>query len=310
MSGGKRRGNRHNKKSSKDKQNKDKQSKPKEISFKNLQCSPNPDPEKTKDYTCLDDQTLLKLKDLWNARHPDVKIESKLPKEIWIQLKEYLKSICNKESCWLKQNFVEGKLDTELRDSFAPKSPADWKKNPNEWLSSVDILDVMKQYEKAYKCFDFIGPTPIDFDTRKMYGECVWEELCNFNLAEQIKANTERFEKRFKKLLSLSRAYGAKPICVSQPHLYTKNFNGHKKGLAVAFRYEGVEYNGLDFEASIAALNASMKALCLENDGFFIDIAAKKFIKDDFYDAVHMTASGSKRLAEYLLNEFLLHKIY
>jgi len=101
------------------------------------------------------------------------------------------------------------------------------------------------------------------------------------NLAEQIKANTERFEKRFKKLLSLSRAYGAKPICVSQPHLYTKNFNGHKKGLAVAFRYEGVEYNGLDFEASIAALNASMKALCLENDGFFIDIAAKKFIKDD-----------------------------
>ena len=45
----------------------------------------------------------------------------------------------------------------------------------------------MKQYEKAFKCFDFIGPTPIDFDTRKMYGECVWEELCHFELSEQIK---------------------------------------------------------------------------------------------------------------------------
>ena len=166
------------------KKNKQKQSKSTEISFKNLQCSP--DPEKKKDYTCLDDQTLLKLKDLWNARHPDVKIESKCPKEIWSKLKEYLKSICNKESCWLKQNFVEGKLDTELRDSFAPKSPADWKKNPNEWLSSVDILDVMKQYEKAYKCFEFMGPTPIDFDTKMMGDQCVWEELCKFNLQEQI----------------------------------------------------------------------------------------------------------------------------
>ena len=166
------------------KKSKRKQNKPTEISFKNLQCSP--DPDKKKDYTCLDDPTLFKLKDLWNARHPDVKIKSKLPKDIWIQLKEYLKSICNKESCWLKQNFVEGKLDTELSNSFAPKSPADWKKNPNEWLSSVDILDVMKQYEKAYKCFEFMGPTPIDFDTKMMGDQCVWEELCKFNLQEQI----------------------------------------------------------------------------------------------------------------------------
>jgi len=179
MSGGKKRSKKNNKISSKGKQNKST-----EISFKNLQCSPNP--EKKKDYTCLDDATLLKLKDLWNARHPDVKIESKVPKEIWSKLKEYLKSICNKESCWLKQNFVEGKLDTELRDSFAPKSPADWKKNPNEWLSSVDILDVMKQYEKAYKCFEFMGPSPIDFDTKMMGDQCVWEELCKFNLQEQI----------------------------------------------------------------------------------------------------------------------------
>jgi hypothetical protein len=44
----------------------------------------------------------------------------------------------------------------------------------------------MKQYEKAYKCFDFIGPSPIDFDTKKLYGECVWEELCHFNLKQQI----------------------------------------------------------------------------------------------------------------------------
>jgi hypothetical protein len=48
-------------------------------------------------------------------------------------------------------------------------------------------MKVMKQYEKAYNCFDFIGPSPIDFDTRQLYGECVWEELCNFNLKKLIK---------------------------------------------------------------------------------------------------------------------------
>ena len=35
---------------------------------------------------------------------------------------------------------------------------------------------------------NFIGPTPIDFDTRKLYGECVWDELCNFSIEEQIKS--------------------------------------------------------------------------------------------------------------------------
>jgi len=149
-----------------------------------LQCSPK---TKDKDYSCLSDEALYKLRDLWNARHPDVVVKSNDPKEIWEKMKEYMKNVCNKESCWLKQNFVNGELDKELETSFAPSSPTEWKKNPNAWLSSVDILNVMKQYEDKYKCFEFIGPSPIDYDTQKLYGECVWEELCHFNLENQIK---------------------------------------------------------------------------------------------------------------------------
>jgi hypothetical protein len=48
-------------------------------------------------------------------------------------------------------------------------------------------MNVMKQYEDAYKCFDFIGPSPIDYDTHKLYGDCVWEELCHFSLNDEIK---------------------------------------------------------------------------------------------------------------------------
>ena len=149
-----------------------------------LKCSPK---TQQKDYTCLEDDTLYKLKELWNARHPESTIKTNDSKEIWEILNVKMNNVCNKESCWLKQKFVDGKLDKELTNSFAPVSPKEWKKNPNEWLSSTDILDVMKQYERAYKCFDFIGPSPIDFDTKKIYGECVWEELCHFNLEDEIK---------------------------------------------------------------------------------------------------------------------------
>ena len=151
-----------------------------------INCSPKPK-GKLNDFTCYTNDDLIKLRNHWNARHPDVKIMTNSPRDIHIKISEHLKDICNNEACWLKQKTVFGKLDSELSDSFAPESPEEWKKNPNEWLSSTDIIKVMKQYEKAYKCFDFIGPSPIDFDTRQLYGECVWEELCNFNLEKMIK---------------------------------------------------------------------------------------------------------------------------
>jgi hypothetical protein len=158
----------------------------KEDNLKKVRCSPK-DKTEMNDFTCYTDKNLYKLRDLWNARHTDVQIMTNDPKEIHNNLTKYMSNVCSKESCWLKQNFMDNKTINELTDSFAPVSPKEWKKNPNEWLSSVDIMKVMKQYENAYKCFDFIGPTPIDFDTKMLYGECVWDELCNFSLAEQIK---------------------------------------------------------------------------------------------------------------------------
>lgn len=156
--------------------------------FKRSVCSPK-EKNSVREFTCYTDKTLYKLRDLWNARHPDNLIGTNDAKEIHNSLKNQLRNVCNQESCWLKQKLKFGDLNEAsiMEDSFAPVSPEEWKKNPNEWLSSMDILDVMKQYEKAYKCFEFLGPSPIDFDTKKMYGSCVWEELCNFNLEAQIK---------------------------------------------------------------------------------------------------------------------------
>jgi hypothetical protein len=156
-------------------------------STKKINCSPKPKNELNQ-FSCYTNKSLIELRNRWNARHPDVKIVSNSPKDIHKKLDEYLKNVCNNEACWLKQKGAFGKVDDKLiEESFAPVSPPEWNKNPNEWLSSNDIIKVMKQYERAYKCFDFIGPTPINFNTRKLYGECVWEELCNFSLNDVIK---------------------------------------------------------------------------------------------------------------------------
>ena len=152
--------------------------------FKPVQCSPNP---KKMDFTCYTEDDLYKLRNLWNVRHPDAQIKSNDLKTIWTLLQQNLQNVCSKESCWLNQKFVDDKSSKDMTSSFAPMAPASWKRKPNEWLSSTDILKVMKQYEKAYKCFEFMGPSPIDYDTKQMYGECVWQELCEFNLQEQIK---------------------------------------------------------------------------------------------------------------------------
>jgi hypothetical protein len=130
---------------------------------------------------------LEKLKNLWNARHPDVRIEATEPKQIWEALSSRLSSTCNTEACWLNQTFAKFNLDENLKNYvFAPDSPKSWKKNPNEWLSSVDILDIMKHYERNFKKFEFFGPSPIDFDAHMMYDQCVWEEICKFDLKQQI----------------------------------------------------------------------------------------------------------------------------
>lgn len=151
--------------------------------YKKLNCSPE---ASTTGFTCYSTDDLYKLRDLWNKRHPDNPIKTNNNKEIWVKLKDYYSNVCNKETCWVRQLVKDTKLEKDLLDAFAPESPKEWIKNPNEWLSSIDILKVMNQYEKKYKCFDFLGPSPIDYDTKKLYGECVWDELCKFNLQKFI----------------------------------------------------------------------------------------------------------------------------
>lgn len=160
--------------------------------MKKKQCSPKKKGELL-DFTCFTPNALGRLKVVWNTRHPDQTVDSNSPKEIWKQLKKYMQETCSSESCWLKHQCIKHDLDKSLWEKmFAPHSPEKWKENPNEWLTTVEIQKIMGQWEKARPSFEFLGPSPVDYDEHVVFGECVWEELCKFSLDECKKKGTSK----------------------------------------------------------------------------------------------------------------------
>ena len=150
-------------------------------------CSPKSNADDL-DFTCYSKQSLHNLKQIWNMRHPDGRINSNEPREIWSELKKYMGEVCDKESCWLKQQCIKNDLPSDFfLDNFSPKQPKEWAKKPTTWLTSIEIEQLMKQYEKKHTHFRFLGPSPVDYDTHKWHNECVWEELCKFSLVDYKK---------------------------------------------------------------------------------------------------------------------------
>jgi len=158
--------------------------------FKTVKCSPKKN-KYTLKFSCFTPRLMRKLRKIWNDKHPNNKIKSKLRdyKGIWNELQEKMSEECYDESCWLKKEFIKNKIpEYHWQKLFAPKKPKSWKKNPNEWLNTYDIRDVMNQWEKKYHNFKFIGPSPIDYDTTfsSLKSDCVTKKLCSFNLKDYI----------------------------------------------------------------------------------------------------------------------------
>jgi hypothetical protein len=151
-------------------------------------CSPKPiGDRKTGDSkSCYSMDDLLRLKNVWNKRNPTNLIHSTTQDKLVAELTTKFSNTCSNEHCWYKQ-FADVHELQGLDSLFAPVAPSSWKTNPNEWLSSNDIIAVMKQYSKIYKCFEFLGPSPIDFD-KVISGSCVENNLCNINIKKLMDA--------------------------------------------------------------------------------------------------------------------------
>ena len=152
------------------------------ISQRKMNCHPGIKGKTASNNTCYTKKYLDKIKNAYNKKNPSNVIKSQSSNTIVNELSRKLQ--CEQEDCWLQQlNDTDRKnIDKEV---FAPDHPDNWNTNPTEWLSNYDILSVLDQYENASKDFRFIGPTPIDFNTRNG-ASCVWPELCNIQLSNFI----------------------------------------------------------------------------------------------------------------------------
>lgn len=155
-----------------------------------MNCNPIVDGKTVDESTCYTKDILNKIKEEYNASHPSAPIRSTDAKTIKIELQNKLS--CGKEDCWLK-TIKNEKKRKEFEDFlFAPKHPKEWHDNPNEWLSNIDIFDVLHQYEKKHKNFQLIGPSFIDFSSKNEHGSCVSDLLCKFSLKTHINHDKDK----------------------------------------------------------------------------------------------------------------------
>lgn len=117
-----------------------------------------------------------------------------------------------------------------------------------------------------------------------------------------LETNAKHFRERFQLLMNFTRQMGARPICVSQPSQIYRKVDGQMRGLAVVNGHEAT-MNGMDYRRSMLLLAQVMKEECAASGGFYIDIESQPFTRTDFYDFVHMTPKGARKLGELLYEE-------
>jgi hypothetical protein len=132
--------------------------------------------------TCLPDKVMRSLGDSLGA-----------PSELrGISLRRWTtrKTRCKTERCLLEKVPVDlRKKDALLKYYFRPTIPESWLSDPDEWLNSTNIEDVMKQYEETYPEFKFYGTSPIDFGAPDPYNKnaaaqnkCLKDDICKMDL--------------------------------------------------------------------------------------------------------------------------------
>jgi hypothetical protein len=142
---------------------------------------------RVKNGLCLSPDTLQELALSYNAPNnlSDQQLHSWLTR----------KTRCKTERCWVEKSALTSeRKKILLKEYFRPQMPDEWINDPDQWLDSNNISDVMKQYEETYPHFKFYGANPIDFAAPDPYdsqaakeNKCLNEDICKLNLKDLLK---------------------------------------------------------------------------------------------------------------------------
>jgi hypothetical protein len=119
----------------------------------------------------MDKGQLENLRLIFNKEHPKEAISSGPPAQIWKDLQLRFHKRCEEGLQCITSEF--------MKKENAPES---WTTNPKEWLSSVDIDKIEKQFAKLFTGYKYLGTIPIDFDKKSETGTCIVDSLCAINL--------------------------------------------------------------------------------------------------------------------------------
>ena len=154
-------------------------------------CEPKEKNDK-EDTSCLSRDLLVKIAYILNDKiESNINIKGDL-KKLHSEISNIIKenTNCSNEACWTTYNLIKENLSSDdfndVISKFRPFLPEQWYEEPNKWLNTLDIDNVMDQYQKNYKKFKYTGATPIDFDLKADDDVCLVNELCNINLEEII----------------------------------------------------------------------------------------------------------------------------
>jgi len=123
------------------------------------------------------------LRTVYNSEHPkETPIPSSSPEEIWKSLQSRFHKKCKL-----------GKAECVISHMLSrPRAPESWIAKPTEWLSSLDIERVEKQYSKLLPYYNFLGCIPIDFDLKSPTGKCLVDALCSTKLQDLYNKGTRQ----------------------------------------------------------------------------------------------------------------------
>lgn len=175
---------------------------------KNMKCAPG---KQFEDGSCISLDLLIEMAKAYNTHNKNSRIElnqkmemlnrSKYKLYLLDQFKEKLKASCGENQvCWTEQsyiNYMNNESQKELQAfTFRPKGP----KGKFEWLNTLNINDVMNQYQVKYTDFKFLGAVPIDFDNiyknirkiniKALQSEGIYKIGIVFNLDESWKSGS------------------------------------------------------------------------------------------------------------------------
>lgn len=147
-------------------------------------------PEQQGKFSCFPEPALHRIAKAWNRKNKNnlIKLDKNVNR-LWKNINKKFRDKCSNERCW--STIEEVKNDSNMRGDnlkkyFRPLFRKSWIDKPYEWLSTPDIEQVMKQYEVKYPDFVFIGPVPMDFDSKDSVGQCIVNELCQLDLQEMF----------------------------------------------------------------------------------------------------------------------------